>query len=185
MKNPWTEEPGGLQSKGLQRVEHDRAWTHNAILLPNLYPCVWGGWDLSFYCLLGFLSFKIDTSTGLTMCGICFNDSKLSHRTGRLGINLVLRKHLGIGREGIMPLFVSSSIFSLPEISLLLFSWPYDIEKQIKHSRTAHAIKTNKQTNKKPQSIHGFWWILSWHAASYRGLFLVGPNFKFQHFSWE
>ena len=25
---PWTEEPGGLQSKGLQRVRHDRALTH-------------------------------------------------------------------------------------------------------------------------------------------------------------
>ena len=23
---PWTEEPGGLQPKGLQRVGHDRAW---------------------------------------------------------------------------------------------------------------------------------------------------------------
>ena len=25
---PWTEEPGGLQSMGLQRVGHDRALTH-------------------------------------------------------------------------------------------------------------------------------------------------------------
>ena len=25
---PWTEEPGGLQSMGLQRVEHDGAHTH-------------------------------------------------------------------------------------------------------------------------------------------------------------
>ena len=116
------------------------------------------------------------------MCGICFNDSKLSHRTGRLGINLVLRKHLGIGREGITPVFVSSSIFSLPEISLLLFSWPHNIEIQIKHWRTAHAIQ--KQTNKK-QSIHGFWWILSWLVAPHRGLFFLGPSFKFQHFSWE
>ena len=25
LENPWTEEPGGLQSMGLQRVGHDRA----------------------------------------------------------------------------------------------------------------------------------------------------------------
>ena len=25
---PWTEEPGGLQSMGLQRVGHDRAYTN-------------------------------------------------------------------------------------------------------------------------------------------------------------
>ena len=25
LKNPWTEEPGGLQSTGSQNVEHDRA----------------------------------------------------------------------------------------------------------------------------------------------------------------
>ena len=27
-RNPWTEEPGGLQSVGLQRVRHDGAHTH-------------------------------------------------------------------------------------------------------------------------------------------------------------
>ena len=26
---PWTEEPGGLQSRGLQRVGHDRATKHS------------------------------------------------------------------------------------------------------------------------------------------------------------
>ena len=32
---PWTEEPGGLQSRGSQKVEHDRsnlAYTHALIL---------------------------------------------------------------------------------------------------------------------------------------------------------
>ena len=27
-KIPWTEEPGGLQSRGLQRVRHDRVTEH-------------------------------------------------------------------------------------------------------------------------------------------------------------
>ena len=30
-KTPWTEEPGGLPSKGLQRVKHDRAAEHTCI----------------------------------------------------------------------------------------------------------------------------------------------------------
>ena len=30
-KIPWTEEPGGLQSKGLQRAEHDWATKHISI----------------------------------------------------------------------------------------------------------------------------------------------------------
>ena len=31
---PWTEEPGGTQSMGLQRVRHDRATDHsNSVLL--------------------------------------------------------------------------------------------------------------------------------------------------------
>ena len=28
---PWTEEPGGLQSMGSQRVKHDQAHTHNGV----------------------------------------------------------------------------------------------------------------------------------------------------------
>ena len=37
-KIPWTEEPGGLQSKGLQRVGHDWArgtWPHRAQRCPG------------------------------------------------------------------------------------------------------------------------------------------------------
>ena len=34
-KIPWTEEPGGLQSTGLQRVEHD--WANNSFLIAQ--PC--------------------------------------------------------------------------------------------------------------------------------------------------
>ena len=30
-KIPWTEEPGGLQSMGLQRVRHDRATKHTGM----------------------------------------------------------------------------------------------------------------------------------------------------------
>ena len=31
-KIPWTEEPGGLQSMGLQRVEHDQVHTHRILM---------------------------------------------------------------------------------------------------------------------------------------------------------
>ena len=33
-KVPWTEEPGGLQSKGLQRVRQDRATKHIYTYIP-------------------------------------------------------------------------------------------------------------------------------------------------------
>ena len=33
-KIPWTEEPGGLQSIGSQRVRHDWARTHAPLLIP-------------------------------------------------------------------------------------------------------------------------------------------------------
>ena len=36
---PWTEEPGGLQSMGSQRVRYDRAHTHTHTL-PSRYPHV-------------------------------------------------------------------------------------------------------------------------------------------------
>ena len=51
LENPWTEEPGGLQSTGSQRVEHD--WATSFSLSTQL--SVW----ISFYFLffsLGFLS---------------------------------------------------------------------------------------------------------------------------------
>ena len=35
---PWTEEPGGLQSMGSQRVRHD--WVTNTTLLQMVYPAV-------------------------------------------------------------------------------------------------------------------------------------------------
>ena len=41
---PWTEEPGGLQSMGSQRVEHDRA--------RSLFPARFGNW-ISVIGLLG------------------------------------------------------------------------------------------------------------------------------------
>ena len=42
-KIPWTEEPGGLQSMGLQRVRHDRATnTYTCIVAPakSLQSCL-------------------------------------------------------------------------------------------------------------------------------------------------
>ena len=33
---PWTEEPGGLQSMGSQRIGHDLACTHTYVLTPAL-----------------------------------------------------------------------------------------------------------------------------------------------------
>ena len=36
-KIPWTEEAGGLQSVGLQRVRHNRAHTHTEYLIPYLF----------------------------------------------------------------------------------------------------------------------------------------------------
>ena len=38
-KIPWTEEPGSLQSMGLQRVGHDRATEHAGTLYCGLFPC--------------------------------------------------------------------------------------------------------------------------------------------------
>ena len=48
---PWTEEPGGLQSMGLQRVRHDwvtNTHTQNICLLIRLIlPGVFSPWDLT------------------------------------------------------------------------------------------------------------------------------------------
>ena len=35
--NPWTEEPGGLHSMGLQRVEHDWVTEHNNNSYQNIF----------------------------------------------------------------------------------------------------------------------------------------------------
>ena len=44
---PWTEEPGGLQSMGLQRVGHDRATKHTVWGLDRkLQPLHVGFWSL-------------------------------------------------------------------------------------------------------------------------------------------
>ena len=37
---PWTEEPGGLQSMGLQRVGHNRAAEHACTNPKDAYHCV-------------------------------------------------------------------------------------------------------------------------------------------------
>ena len=39
-KIPWTEEPGGLQFMGSQRVGHDSATEHNKNLVSNYYLVV-------------------------------------------------------------------------------------------------------------------------------------------------
>ena len=46
---PWTMEPGGLQSMGLQRVRHD--WATFTFFLPT---CIW---SFSFYMLISVVSF--------------------------------------------------------------------------------------------------------------------------------
>ena len=56
---PWTEEPGGLQSIGLQRVRHDWATEHtglscgmqNLAIPPGIKPMLpaWAAWNLSHW----------------------------------------------------------------------------------------------------------------------------------------
>ena len=55
-ESPWTEEPGGLQSMGLQRVRHDWATQHTAHLHPE---------DLC-------LSFLISSSIASTLLSLVF-----------------------------------------------------------------------------------------------------------------
>ena len=40
--NPWTEEPGGLQSMGLQRVDHDLVTKQQQILCYGVFLCIVG-----------------------------------------------------------------------------------------------------------------------------------------------
>ena len=53
-KVPWTEEPGGLQSMGLQRVRHDSVTEHAYI-----HVLVWGLIEYTKPLLLLFLAFLI------------------------------------------------------------------------------------------------------------------------------
>ena len=54
---PWTGEPGGLQSTGLQRVRHSWAWTSShpwcvsANPSPPAHPCLPQGPYICFLCL--------------------------------------------------------------------------------------------------------------------------------------
>ena len=50
---PWTEEPGGLQSMGLQRVRHDRA-TERADTLPSSFTLTPPPGHVSLYHKLYF-----------------------------------------------------------------------------------------------------------------------------------
>ena len=65
-KIPWTEEPGGLQSKGSQRVRHD--WKPSSLSWSSLAPCpapctnTWVKWvkyQLHFFCCCCFSSFEV------------------------------------------------------------------------------------------------------------------------------
>ena len=52
-ESPWTEEPGGLQSMGSQRVRHDWATKHKHMFLENLYSWnskerIWSFWSLVY-----------------------------------------------------------------------------------------------------------------------------------------
>ena len=38
---PWTEEPGGLQSTGLQRVRHERATKQQRLMTLSIFPRVY------------------------------------------------------------------------------------------------------------------------------------------------
>ena len=60
---PWTEEPGGLQSMGLQRVRHELATEHRHTLMHN---CVYPGYTFSKYTPLcpvlhGILGAPVDS----------------------------------------------------------------------------------------------------------------------------
>ena len=44
----WTEEPGGLQSKGSQRVRHDRAHSYSALVHERITKRAGNGKDTAF-----------------------------------------------------------------------------------------------------------------------------------------
>ena len=46
---PWTEETGGLQSTGLQRVGHD--WSDKNTFRLHIWHHFWGIWERILYCL--------------------------------------------------------------------------------------------------------------------------------------
>ena len=46
---PWTEEPGRLQSMGLQRVGHDQAPKHSTVLLLGRVFKIWMQYSTSVY----------------------------------------------------------------------------------------------------------------------------------------
>ena len=58
---PWTEEPGGLQSIGSQKVRHDWATKHNMDLVKN-FPSLM--WNIHFFSFQNFL--LIFTRTSVT-----------------------------------------------------------------------------------------------------------------------
>ena len=64
-RTPWTEEPGGLQSMGLQRVRHDWACTHTCLysaLVPHSLAMPDARWEnLSFFTTSNEMLFNFKT----------------------------------------------------------------------------------------------------------------------------
>ena len=119
---PWTEEPGGLQSMGSQRVGHDwatslslftfmhwrRKWQPTPVFLPgesqgrrNLWAAVYG---------------VAQSQTRLT---------RLNSSSSSLCLALLLVEYLPLILEIGNMLVALSSTFSLPDFSLEIFSIPW------------------------------------------------------------
>ena len=77
-KIPWTEEPGGLQSMGSQRVRHDLATDYTQVFLKLEFEGLYGNvrltlksTSLKFKCLFHLVSQKFIFSriNAITLCG--------------------------------------------------------------------------------------------------------------------
>ena len=77
----WTEEPGGLQSMGLQRVEHDTEWTLSK-QVSCVCVCVWQGgvWEVGEEARK-VLSWKCSSCKKLQR--ICFSGNQATSRGGQ------------------------------------------------------------------------------------------------------
>ena len=77
-KIPWTEEPGGLQSMGLQRVRHDWAHTHRFPLFSASFSLVLC--TVNFCCLVPWIQFHHSSVSDGFCLGLSFLCS--SHKLG-------------------------------------------------------------------------------------------------------
>ena len=77
-ETPWTEEPGGLQSIGVQRVGHnwgDLACIHTLfrVLRRTILPCLWSSEMRSFYHCNLTICYSITVSFADVLCQLSFH----------------------------------------------------------------------------------------------------------------